>query len=574
MDNEFTGSPDPLDRKNAPAAPSPGSLPATPPDEDSMGARVHSLTDQLLALTRELTNQGVGTPRKELTVLAQQIENLARALASTQVTLTGVLEREHVAASPMGGTYGWENEPDRPHYKDLTDYLVQTLRITPKDAKQRISLAAAMRPAPNAPLNDAAPAHPRLTESLRAGELSLESATIILDTTENIAAHPPTSFQIGDQVTDPVAWATETEHTLCEQARTFGPTQLRRIGKHCEILANPDGTEPTPRELARHQGITYKGRHHKLHHFHLALTDTQTEQFTTSITAHLSPTRGGTTLTHPTSAPQANNTENTSENTSTEATGTTDAGGTGVGSQSGGPGFLAQYALPPTPTQIHASETGIAPTHAQKLLDIMLTAIREGSLHLATATRENTGEHYVPQARQTVIAIINHHDLTPEPPPDTTPPPEPPGARSRPPDTPFYQRTGPTPPSAIQELACNATIHTVTLSQDNQPLNVGRAQRFFTPAQRIALNARDKGCVFPGCTTPLAFCEAHHITPWSHGGHTNLNNGALLCPYHHHYIHTGTWTLTITNNTPTLTPPPWIDPHQQPQTNTIHTLHT
>uniref|UniRef100_UPI000552D3B2 HNH endonuclease n=1 Tax=Haematomicrobium sanguinis TaxID=479106 RepID=UPI000552D3B2 len=69
-----------------------------------------------------------------------------------------------------------------------------------------------------------------------------------------------------------------------------------------------------------------------------------------------------------------------------------------------------------------------------------------------------------------------------------------------------------------------------------------------------------------------AFCEAHHITPWSHGGHTNLNNGALLCPYHHHYIHTGTWTLTITNNTPTLTPPPWIDPHQQPQTNTIHTL--
>ncbi|WP_157374430.1 hypothetical protein [Haematomicrobium sanguinis] len=58
MDNEFTGSPDPLDRKNAPAAPSPGSLPATPVDEDSMGARVHVLTDQLLALTRELTNQG------------------------------------------------------------------------------------------------------------------------------------------------------------------------------------------------------------------------------------------------------------------------------------------------------------------------------------------------------------------------------------------------------------------------------------------------------------------------------------------------------------------------------------
>ena len=40
-----------------------------------------------------------------------------------------------------------------------------------------------------------------------------------------------------------------------------------------------------------------------------------------------------------------------------------------------------------------------------------------------------------------------------------------------------------------------------------QPLEVGRASRVVTAAQRAALVVRDGGCVFPGCDRPLAWCE-------------------------------------------------------------------
>jgi hypothetical protein len=32
-------------------------------------------------------------------------------------------------------------------------------------------------------------------------------------------------------------------------------------------------------------------------------------------------------------------------------------------------------------------------------------------------------------------------------------------------------------------------------------------------------------------------CHVHHDEPWSHGGHTTVRNGRLLCPRHHHRVH-------------------------------------
>jgi hypothetical protein len=48
----------------------------------------------------------------------------------------------------------------------------------------------------------------------------------------------------------------------------------------------------------------------------------------------------------------------------------------------------------------------------------------------------------------------------------------------------------------------------------SQPLDVGRASRVVTPAQRSALAVRDGGCVFPDCTRPLSWCEGHHLWHW------------------------------------------------------------
>jgi hypothetical protein len=89
-----------------------------------------------------------------------------------------------------------------------------------------------------------------------------------------------------------------------------------------------------------------------------------------------------------------------------------------------------------------------------------------------------------------------------------------------------------------------------------QPLEVGRATRVVAPAQRAALSVRDGGCRFPGCDRPLAWCDAHHLRHWVHGGPTDLGNLVLLCRGHHHAVHEGGWRLARhADGTITATPP-------------------
>ena len=91
--------------------------------------------------------------------------------------------------------------------------------------------------------------------------------------------------------------------------------------------------------------------------------------------------------------------------------------------------------------------------------------------------------------------------------------------------------------ATARRLACEAGVVPVVLGGGSQPLDVGRAKRYFTPAQRIAMGIRDGGCTARGCDAPPAMCHAHHDDPWSHHGHTDLARGRLLCPYHHRRIH-------------------------------------
>jgi hypothetical protein len=76
-----------------------------------------------------------------------------------------------------------------------------------------------------------------------------------------------------------------------------------------------------------------------------------------------------------------------------------------------------------------------------------------------------------------------------------------------------------------------------------QPLEVGRASRVVSAAQRAALVVRDGGCAVPGCDRPPAWCEAHHLVHWLHGGPTDLENLALVCRAHHRAVHEGGWRL-------------------------------
>jgi hypothetical protein len=62
--------------------------------------------------------------------------------------------------------------------------------------------------------------------------------------------------------------------------------------------------------------------------------------------------------------------------------------------------------------------------------------------------------------------------------------------------------------------------------------------RSIPPALRRALNARDQGCRFPGCTNKR-FVDAHHVHHWAHGGETKASNLVILCRLHHRKVHEG-----------------------------------
>lgn len=89
-----------------------------------------------------------------------------------------------------------------------------------------------------------------------------------------------------------------------------------------------------------------------------------------------------------------------------------------------------------------------------------------------------------------------------------------------------------------RRLACNAKIVPMVLGAKSEVLDIGRARRLFTPAQRKAMAVRDRTCRAQGCDIPAAWCEAHHFdTPWAKGGRTDLQDGKLLCSFHHHRAH-------------------------------------
>jgi hypothetical protein len=119
--------------------------------------------------------------------------------------------------------------------------------------------------------------------------------------------------------------------------------------------------------------------------------------------------------------------------------------------------------------------------------------------------------------------------------------------------------------SLATRLQTAATMLPPTLGgAPTQPLEVGRTTRVVNPAQRAALIIRDRGCAFPDCDRPPAWCEAHHLVHWLHGGPTDLPNLALLCRAHHRAVHEGGWRLHRDPDGRLTATPPHRQPRRQP----------
>jgi hypothetical protein len=117
-----------------------------------------------------------------------------------------------------------------------------------------------------------------------------------------------------------------------------------------------------------------------------------------------------------------------------------------------------------------------------------------------------------------------------------------------------------------RRLACTTGVQPIIFDSVGHVLDLGRAQRLFTPAQRIALAARDGGCRVDGCTTPASRTEAHHINHWAKDtGNTNIADGILLCRFHHLLLHNNNWEIHNDEGEYTLIPPPDVDPTRAPR---------
>ncbi|NQX28867.1 DUF222 domain-containing protein [Microbacteriaceae bacterium VKM Ac-2854] len=96
----------------------------------------------------------------------------------------------------------------------------------------------------------------------------------------------------------------------------------------------------------------------------------------------------------------------------------------------------------------------------------------------------------------------------------------------------------------VRTAACADGIAPITMTDDGVVLNLGRTQRLFTVKQRLAMTARDGGCLWGGCDRPASWCDAHHINEWQKdGGKTDLQEGVLLCRAHHLLLHNQHWRI-------------------------------
>ena len=97
----------------------------------------------------------------------------------------------------------------------------------------------------------------------------------------------------------------------------------------------------------------------------------------------------------------------------------------------------------------------------------------------------------------------------------------------------------------VRRIACDAGKVRIT-HRSGQILSVGRKTRTIPPPIRRALEFRDQGCRFPGCTSK--HCDAHHMVHWADGGETKLSNLVLLCRRHHRLLHEGGFNVRMSED--------------------------
>src|SRR6202041_2286232 len=124
------------------------------------------------------------------------------------------------------------------------------------------------------------------------------------------------------------------------------------------------------------------------------------------------------------------------------------------------------------------------------------------------------------------------------------------------------------PMSDVIRLGSHAH-HYLAIFDNGKALALYHTRRLASPAQRIMLHAKDRGCTFPGCDVPGYLCEAHHCDPYATNPVTDVNDLALTCHPNHTLAEQGWTTRKNSRGDTEWIPPPHLD-HGRPRVNTFH----
>ena len=102
---------------------------------------------------------------------------------------------------------------------------------------------------------------------------------------------------------------------------------------------------------------------------------------------------------------------------------------------------------------------------------------------------------------------------------------------------------GPVPVQSAIELLGEGSLRFL-VKEGTDIKTVTRASRDLAKKTAIALVARDRACVVPGCGKHLGLQADHCHVDYADDGPTTYENLALLCPAHHDMMTHGGWKLT------------------------------
>jgi hypothetical protein len=111
--------------------------------------------------------------------------------------------------------------------------------------------------------------------------------------------------------------------------------------------------------------------------------------------------------------------------------------------------------------------------------------------------------------------------------------------------------------------------HYLAIFDRGKPLALYHTKRLASPAQRIMLYGKERGCTKPRCDAPAYHSQVHHVNGWTKTHRTDIDDLNLACGPDNRLAEKGWTTRKNAKGDTEWLPPPHLD-YGQPRVNTYH----